>query len=115
MPAPTPTPPVSPLLDTDGDGFSDAEELLTGTDPRDAQSRLRLAALARTTTGDVTLSIATVRGRRYCLEACTDLALGDWLIISDNIEGTGAEITVLDPAALRTAPRGFYRLRVKYP
>jgi len=61
----------------------------------------------------VTLSFATVRGRRYSLEACTDLALGDWQIISDSLEGTGEPITILDPAATRTAPRGFYRLRVK--
>jgi len=73
---------------------------------------LRIASVARTAEGDVKLSFATVRGRRYCIEACTDLALGDWLILSDNIEGTGDPITVLDAAA-RHFPHGFYRLRVK--
>jgi hypothetical protein len=74
-----------------------------------------LGTLGEPSLPNVTLSFATVRGRHYCIEACTDLALGDWLIISDDIEGTGAEITVLDPATARTASRGFYRLRVKLP
>ena len=58
---------------------------------------------------------ATEAGRRYCVEYCTDLVKADWTVISDSIPGTGKPIAIIGPATTTTAPRGFYRIRLKNP
>jgi hypothetical protein len=103
------------LLDTDGDGFSDADVLFAGTDPRDAASAARIGGF-RVSGCDLAFEFPTVLGRSYCVETCTDLAKADWQIISDNLPGTGQPITIRDPdAATTNEPARFYRIRIKQP
>ncbi len=111
QPALRPTP---PSLDTDGDGFTDAEESLTGTDPRDAASALRLSA-TRTAGSAIALAFPTVPGRTYAVECCTDLAGGIWSTLLDEIPGTGEPLEILDADAPTRGPQCFYRVRVTLP
>jgi hypothetical protein len=64
---------------------------------------------------DVALEFATVLGRIYAIECCTDLARGEWFVVQDQIAGTGQPIQIHDLAAAAREPRCFYRLRVKNP
>ncbi len=126
-----PAPEVSPLLDSEGDGIPDAQEVLApsahaqgtrGTDPRDPRSVLRLSPRDKSTSG-LTLQLSPLRHRRlakprlptqpgktYRIEYTEDLTR-PWLILQDQISGDGAPVLLLDPAAT-TRPQRFYRLRV---
>ena len=103
----TQTPPV----DSDGDGFTDAEESLAGTNPLDPASALRLSA-RRTGGTDVALEFSTVPGRTYAVECCTNLVRGVWITLRANISGDGEPFHFLDAAPATRGPQCFYRVRV---
>jgi hypothetical protein len=75
---------------------------------------LRIGAIRASYSG-VVLEFSTVPGRSYTIECCPDLARGEWIPIRANIPGTGDPLQFLDPAATRSGPQCFYRLRVKLP
>jgi hypothetical protein len=88
-----------PGQDSDGDGASDWDEFIAGTDPTKAQSRLQL-------TGPLTQPNHTVRfewpsapGRAYQLEVSNDL--DHWQAVTDAQRGDGemlgATLPALDP------------------
>lgn len=68
----TTTPPPG-AGDSDGDGVSDEDEFIAGTDPVDPTSVLRITALARTAPGDYEGRFETVAGRVYQGYTSTDL------------------------------------------
>jgi hypothetical protein len=68
----TATPP-DPDLDRDGDGASDVDEAIAGTDPADPASVFRVTSLARTTPGSHEAGFPTVAGRFYHGYLSTDL------------------------------------------
>ena len=107
----TPTPQESVSPDSDGDGFTDAEESLAGTDPFDSASALRLSA-TRTAGSGVALEFSTVPGRTYAVECCTDLARGVWITLRADIPGTGEPFQFLDDAPATRGTQCFYRVRV---
>ncbi len=98
-----------PDEDTDGDGFTNARELRAGTDPRDSTSRPFIHVVP---TGNATLlRFPTQLGVTYRLEYKDALTDTTWLLLADQIPGTGAETELTDPTAL-ARPHRFYRLRV---
>jgi hypothetical protein len=96
--------------DADGDGSSDPEEALAGTDPNNALSRLRIDSVKRAN-ADVRVSFSTVNGIRYVVEKCDNLANGSWTTAAADLTGTGAVLTYVDRGAAGVLQR-FYRLRV---
>lgn len=65
-----------PESDTDGDGFTYAEEIFTGTDPDNPDSFFTLSLEGST------LSWPHAAGVRYKLEGCTNLLEGSWFPIA---------------------------------
>jgi hypothetical protein len=59
---------------------------------------------------DAVIRFNTEVGCTYALESCDDLAGAAWIVLGNNIPGTGSPVTILDPAA-GIAPQRFYRLR----
>ncbi|MBS0659800.1 MAG: DUF1800 family protein [Verrucomicrobia bacterium] len=96
--------------DDDGDGISNGNELLAGTNPFKASSTAAVSGLA--TDGTTTsVSFASLRGKRYTLEVTTSLDGRGWAAVAPAVQtiGTGNAMTVTTPAV---SGRAFYRLRV---
>lgn len=102
-----------PAGDTDGDGQSNADELVAGTDPFDAESTFGEVALAYLTgTPDqVDFTFATVPGVRYTIEISETLAANSWTTLTPEVTASEQETTLsYDPATLPiTEARCFFR------
>ncbi len=92
--------------DPDGDGIPTWQEYVTGTDPTNRLSAHRLTDVETSEGCRVTFN--TDADRSYRLEYGE--RLGSWLPLRTNIAGTGARVTVHDPADVGLRPGRFYRL-----
>ncbi|MGL4400721.1 MAG: endonuclease/exonuclease/phosphatase family protein [Luteolibacter sp.] len=95
--------------DTDGDGFSDADEVVFGTNPADAASRFVVNFAYQTPTpGMLRLSFPTMMGRSYVVESCTNFT--DW---EDEATYSGTGVPqAADFPVVPHEPRRLYRVRV---
>ncbi len=95
--------------DPDGDGFTNVQELFSGTLPNNAESFLRLE-FAREASGGSSLSFATIPGRTYSLLYKTNLTSAAWqLFRSYSAAPASGFISVNDIPANLTR---YYRLQV---
>ncbi len=95
--------------DTDGDGFTAAQERQSGTAPDDPASVLRISGLAP---AEGTLSWRSVAGRTYDVLCSTNLVEGFVTLLTD-IPGQAGQTTVALP--LIDAPQVFWRISVRAP
>jgi hypothetical protein len=108
---------AQPGVDSDGDGATNGDEMLAGTNPTQAASVFRL--LSATVTGsDLQLSWSAVGGRSYLVQAQVSLAgvlAGAFTNLSPVITAVGSGETNLSypiPGGL-TNGAGFYRVRLQ--
>ena len=66
----------------DGDTLSNAQEYIAGTDPKDAQSYLRIDAASGDSGGTV-LTFVAVSNRTYSIVYRTNVTSGSWLRLID--------------------------------
>ena len=108
---------ADPDGDPDGDGVSNQDEYICGSDPGDGTGYLRLETGLQSGQLQVRFAALAAEGaayegrtRCYALEACSDLAAGDWLVVPGyaRIVGTGTDLAY-QPSG--DAPM-FFRLRV---
>lgn len=93
--------------DPDGDGLGNRDEFLSGTNPRDAGSALRLQA-SRTETGGMRLTVGVVTGRSYTILRADSVATGPWEVLQHlDPAACDCEVDVLDPPG---AGARFYRV-----
>jgi len=98
--------PVLPEADPDGDGFSNREEMLWGTDPTNALS-VPTGVTATLNGPDLLLSWSVVAGKQYLLH--TSLDLRQWETVADG--GAGRHLERLDAASGAPEAR-FWRIQV---
>jgi alpha-L-rhamnosidase len=96
--------------DPDGDGLTNAQEQVAGTDPNDRTSLLAINGISKSG-NDVVVSFLTVAGKTYRLECSNTLVSGSWIPVQDGISGTGGMIQVTDVGAASNSKR-FYRIVV---
>ncbi len=96
--------------DPDGDGWTNAQEYITGTDPTDHNSTLEINELQIDGT-DMLVSFPTVSGTNYRLEWSETLQPDSWTTVQDNIAGTSGILQLTDSNGAGKAKR-FYRLVV---
>ena len=106
-----PNVPNDPALDSDGDGQSDLAEFLAGTDPRNPDSALSITQIEFA--GAQTLvSFRSGASRVYRLDKSLVSPDGPWTHVSDDIAGTGGEVSVtVSPE--HTGDQVFYRVCVR--
>jgi hypothetical protein len=68
---------LNPTADDDGDGMSNAAELVAGTNPQSASSNF-VASASRPSSNSVTVTWTPVAGRTYKVQATDNLASGAW-------------------------------------
>jgi hypothetical protein len=92
--------------DEDNDGQTNADELIAGTDPLNANSRFEIETIVATPTG-TTLTWTRVVGRTYTVEARDDLSSGVWVPIASGLTNGTYTDSIISPS------RRFYRLKVQ--
>jgi hypothetical protein len=100
--------------DPDADGIVNWREYLAGTDPTDADSRLRLRAPEhRLNNGhrEVHLRWLSAPGKKYVLETTTDLVGSEWSLLGSGIVGDGRIKEFLDSNTAGGAQ--YYRVRLQ--
>ncbi len=99
-----------PGNDEDGDGFSNLEELILGTDPTDSGSGLFFTALQPLADPNQDVSWQTSTLRQYELSAGPSLDGGSWTPIA-TVPSDGPTTTFTDPNAGGPDSR-FYRVQI---
>lgn len=95
--------------DADDDGSTNLHEYLTGTDPRDPASLLKLTVV-RSQDGTLNLQFPTVAGRSYTVEFRNESPVGVWAGLQDfSPEPTNGITELVDSSPTHSAQR-FYRV-----
>jgi hypothetical protein len=95
-------------MDSAGNGLSNRQEYLAGSDPHDPASSLKILAVELS--GQLHLRFTAMPGRAYKVEHTDNVPAGPWQKLSDvPLDWTTREIEITDPA-LPTGKR-YYRLR----
>jgi hypothetical protein len=95
--------------DPDGDFFSNQQEFIAGTNPRDASSYLHVETV--TPEGaDFVITFEAVGDKSYSIQARDSADSGDWERVIDlSPQGTTRSLDVLDPV-MENKSRRFYRI-----
>ncbi len=100
-------PRASPELDPDGDQLTNLQEWLSGTNPVDPNSFLRVSGVPNAA-GGVRFAFFAVAGKSYSIVYRADAAAGSWLKLLDiPAQANDATISVLVPAPENVATRVF--------
>ncbi len=99
-------------VDEDGDGFTNAQEALAGTDPLNAASRFAAAPPQADAAGNLVLRWRGAWGKRYTVQSSTDLKT--WTALPELHIGRGQELsTIVRPAgSLAAESRRYWRVVV---
>jgi hypothetical protein len=105
-----PADPADGAADTDGDTMTNAEEYTAGTDPRDAQSYLKIDQISAA--GGANVTFLARSNKTYTIQFRDDLSGSIWQRLTNVTSRTTNQVhTVVDPTAM---PDRFYRLVTPY-
>ena len=88
--------------------MSNGDELIAGTNPKDAQSVLKLGVLRGN--NSLRLRFPSVPTRFYQVQWRTSLTTGSWQPLGTEMDGTGGSVEVTHPT--NDASQKFYRVIV---
>ena len=95
--------------DPDGDGLSNLQEYIAGTNPQNSGSRLKIESI-NSLAGGMNISFLATSNRTYSILYRDSLESGGWIKLTDiTTQSTNQNVTVSDDSAPGQSPR-FYRL-----
>jgi sugar lactone lactonase YvrE len=97
-------------LDPDGDGASNWQEYVAGTNPMDPTSVLQLTPMAPAP--NFTVEWPSVPGKTYQVKSATSLFSTNWITTASNLAGTG-QMMQLSDTNTPAPPARFYRVQVQ--
>jgi hypothetical protein len=103
-----PDDPADAGLDSDGDRFTNLQEFLCGTDPRNAASVLRFDSIT-CSNGAVELRFNAMAGKSYTVQYYAVQSASAWQKLADIAAGVMRPVDVTDPMGNASSVR-FYRL-----
>jgi len=106
-----PTNGLADAVDSDNDGMVNWQEWITGTNPTNAQSVLKLPAPDLSNSNGVVISWPSVSNRIYSIQRNADLT-APFSTLQDSIMGQGGSMSYTDTTATASAPL-FYRVGVQ--
>ena len=92
---------LDPNADADGDGFSNGQEALAGTDPFDSDSYPRISTVT-CSNGTFNVSFPCALGKRYQLQSVQLLGSTNWVNETDVVARASSMVTLAVPANLQT-------------
>jgi hypothetical protein len=99
-------------LDSDGDGVSNLNEYLAGTDPRDDTDYFHITSITAGT--NCVLSFQSALNRLYTLESRTNLVAGSWTSVPGQVDiGGNTGLLELSQTNLPSDTARFYRVKVQ--
>jgi uncharacterized repeat protein (TIGR03806 family) len=96
--------------DADGDRMTNLNEFLSGTNPRNSNSVVRLTRVNRIS-NDIVLGFLAGTGKTFVVERGTNFPVVSWQSVTNVFTGTNSNVTVTNKDA-GPLPRSFYRLRL---
>ncbi len=96
-------------LDTDGDGHTDFQEFIAGTDPLSPASALRITAI-REVGSNVELDFDSISGKMYGVERKNSLSDATWAVLETFTSDVTGPHNLVDPGA-GTGNSKFYRIK----
>jgi hypothetical protein len=102
---------TDPNADNDGDGLTNYQEMLAGTDPRSGANRFQITLTAGNG-GNIQITFRSVIGKTYRLEYRNDLIAGNWQTLSDQIFAISTSTQVTD-IGVRSLGKRYYRVVIE--
>ena len=99
---------LDPNADADGDGFSNGQEALAGTDPFDSNSYPRISAVIYSN-GTFEVSFPCALGKRYQLQSVQLLGSTNWVNETDLVTRVSGIVTLAVPA---NSPAKYFRIAI---
>ena len=99
---------LDPNADADGDGFSNRQEAMAGTNPFDSNSYPKISVFLMSGTNG-SISMPAQLGKLYQLQSATDLGGTNWLTETGMVVRAGTNLTFLSPA---DSMMKFYRITI---
>ncbi|HZM06656.1 MAG TPA: DUF1800 family protein, partial [Candidatus Saccharimonadales bacterium] len=97
-----------PGADSDGDGYSNLQEAIAGTNPFDSNSFPRTPTISFTPT-NFSISMPCALGKQYQLQSITDLGGTNWMVETNLVARSGPNVSFAMPT---TSAIKFYRIAV---